>query len=64
LKKPEQLAQVVERLELALQNLSFWDQEKGTGSFKVSYGYYADNKDYDRILRQADKNMYKKKQEQ
>jgi len=61
---PEQMAPVLERLELALHNLSFWDQEKGTGSFKVSYGYYADNKDYDRILHQADKNMYKKKQDQ
>jgi diguanylate cyclase (GGDEF)-like protein/PAS domain S-box-containing protein len=59
---PEQLALVVERLDYALENVSFWDQEKGTNRrFTVSYGAYSSNKDYDRILRQADLNMYQNK---
>ncbi len=58
---PEQLAQVFERLDPALQNLSFWDPDKGTHRFTVSYGAYADNKDYDQILRLADQKMYHNK---
>jgi diguanylate cyclase (GGDEF)-like protein len=59
---PDQLSQVVERLDQALRNVSLWDQEKGTIRFTVSYGASSENKNFDQILRQADKNMYKNKQ--
>ena len=59
---PEQLTQVVERLDCALKKLIFRDSEGGIHRFSVSYGAYADNKDHGLILRQADKNMYKNKQ--
>jgi diguanylate cyclase (GGDEF)-like protein/PAS domain S-box-containing protein len=58
---PEQLAQVSERLDLALQQLSFWDTHKGTHRFTVSFGAFSDNKNYDQILRLADQSMYDKK---
>jgi len=62
---PDQLTQVVERLEQVLSNLTFWDQEKRLHRrFTVSFGAYSDKKAYDKILRQADKNMYKNKQGQ
>ncbi|MBA4392161.1 MAG: hypothetical protein C0407_01280 [Desulfobacca sp.] len=62
---PDQMLQVMERLDYALDNLSFWDQEEKTNRrFTVSYGAFSNNKNYSQILRQADKNMYKNKQGQ
>jgi diguanylate cyclase (GGDEF)-like protein/PAS domain S-box-containing protein len=58
---PEQLAPVFERLEMALQNLSYWDPVQGSCPFTVSCGAYSDNKEYDHILRLADQRMYQHK---
>lgn len=59
---PDQLSQVLERLDFALKHLSFWDPEKGVKRrFSISYGAFSGNEDYEQILRQADKRMYQGK---